>query len=90
MKEHIQMHLCAKFHACMIKCTHHPGFSTILLEYDSETSLTLTVSCEQMTLTDSVTRTVTHSPETLLAEMKQKMMINMIVTFLAITCEIVG
>ena len=26
MKEHIQMHLCAKFHACMIKCTHISPF----------------------------------------------------------------
>ena len=33
MKEHIQKHLCAKFHACMIKHTHHPGISTILLDY---------------------------------------------------------
>ena len=33
MKEHIQMNLCAKFHACMIKCTHYPGFYTILLDY---------------------------------------------------------
>ena len=34
MKEHIQKHLCAKLHACMIKCTHYPGFYTILLNYD--------------------------------------------------------
>ena len=27
------MHLCAKFHACVIKCTHYPGFRTILLYY---------------------------------------------------------
>ena len=32
MKEHTQMHFCAKFHACMIKCTHYPGLWTILLD----------------------------------------------------------
>ena len=26
MKEHIRMHLCAKFHACMMKCIHISPF----------------------------------------------------------------
>ena len=36
MKEHMQMHLCAKCHACMIKCTHHLGLCTIPLDYMSQ------------------------------------------------------
>ena len=32
------MNLCVKFHACMIKCTHHPVFSTILLDYNGRSA----------------------------------------------------
>ena len=33
MKAHIQMHLCAKFHACIIKCTHLSPFCWTVCVY---------------------------------------------------------